>query len=297
MTVPDDGLWKRPRRVNVAELIEDFDVAPHGERAVFVARGEVFSVPISKGPDPQPHRQLRRPRPVRGLVAGRRHDRLHLRRERRGRDLARGPGRHGAGPAAQQRPRGAPVRAGVVARQRPDRVLGQGRQALRGDRGGRPRGPGRGPHLGRDLRLCVVAGRRPPRLQPGQPGAGLAAPHLERRRRQAAHRDLGVLRGDHAGLEPGRHVPLLPLQPELCADHLGPRVELRRRPARRHLRAGAEEGRQAAAAARERRGEARNGRGRRRRRRREGRAEGKDDKKKGKDADKDKARRPPRSRW
>jgi len=50
VTVPDDGLWKRPRRVNVAETIEGFDVAPHGERAVFVARGEVFSVPISKGP-------------------------------------------------------------------------------------------------------------------------------------------------------------------------------------------------------------------------------------------------------
>ncbi|PWB74638.1 MAG: peptidase S41 [Holophagae bacterium] len=50
VTVPDDGLWKRPRHVNVADKIEDFDVAPHGERAVFVARGEVFSAPIAKGP-------------------------------------------------------------------------------------------------------------------------------------------------------------------------------------------------------------------------------------------------------
>ena len=50
VTVPDDGLWKRPRHINVAGKIEGFDVAPHGERAVFVARGEVFSVPISKGP-------------------------------------------------------------------------------------------------------------------------------------------------------------------------------------------------------------------------------------------------------
>jgi tricorn protease len=50
VTVPDDGLWKRPRRVNVAGTIEGFDVAPHGERGVFVARGDVFSVPIAKGP-------------------------------------------------------------------------------------------------------------------------------------------------------------------------------------------------------------------------------------------------------
>ncbi|HPA82210.1 MAG TPA: hypothetical protein PLS95_15425, partial [Thermoanaerobaculales bacterium] len=50
VTVPDDGLWKRPRHLAVGDAVEDFDVAPHGERAVFVARGEVFSVPISKGP-------------------------------------------------------------------------------------------------------------------------------------------------------------------------------------------------------------------------------------------------------
>ena len=50
VTVPDDGLWKRPRRISVADKIEDFDLAPHAERGVFVARGEVFSVPISKGP-------------------------------------------------------------------------------------------------------------------------------------------------------------------------------------------------------------------------------------------------------
>jgi len=50
VTVPDDGLWKRPRRISVAENIRDFDVSPKGERAVFVARGEVFTVPIEKGP-------------------------------------------------------------------------------------------------------------------------------------------------------------------------------------------------------------------------------------------------------
>jgi tricorn protease len=50
VTVPDDGLWKRPRRISVADDISDFDVSPKGERAVLVARGEVFTVPIEKGP-------------------------------------------------------------------------------------------------------------------------------------------------------------------------------------------------------------------------------------------------------
>ena len=50
VTVPDDGLWKRPRHISVGDDISDFDVSPEGERAVFVARGDVFTVPIEKGP-------------------------------------------------------------------------------------------------------------------------------------------------------------------------------------------------------------------------------------------------------
>ena len=49
ITVPDDGLWKRPRRISVANRIGDFGLSPKGERALFVARGEVFSAPIEKG--------------------------------------------------------------------------------------------------------------------------------------------------------------------------------------------------------------------------------------------------------
>jgi tricorn protease len=49
ITVPDDGLWKRPRRIAVADLIEDFGLSPKGERAVFTARGEVFSAPVENG--------------------------------------------------------------------------------------------------------------------------------------------------------------------------------------------------------------------------------------------------------
>ena len=50
VTVPDDGLWKRPRRVSVSGDVSSFDVSPKGERAVLVARGEVFTVPVEKGP-------------------------------------------------------------------------------------------------------------------------------------------------------------------------------------------------------------------------------------------------------
>mgnify|MGYP001823066229 CR=1 FL=1 len=50
VTVPDDGLWKRPRRISVSGDISDFDVSPKGKRAVVVARGEVFTVPVEKGP-------------------------------------------------------------------------------------------------------------------------------------------------------------------------------------------------------------------------------------------------------
>jgi tricorn protease len=48
--VPDDGLYKRPSRVSAAGLIESAGLSPKGERALFVARGDVFTAPIEKGP-------------------------------------------------------------------------------------------------------------------------------------------------------------------------------------------------------------------------------------------------------
>jgi tricorn protease len=48
--VPTDGVAMRPSRVNVAGDIEDFQLSPKGERALFVARGDVFSAPIEHGP-------------------------------------------------------------------------------------------------------------------------------------------------------------------------------------------------------------------------------------------------------
>ncbi len=50
ITVPDDGLAMRPSRVAAADLIEDAELSPKGERALFVARGDVFTAPIENGP-------------------------------------------------------------------------------------------------------------------------------------------------------------------------------------------------------------------------------------------------------
>jgi tricorn protease len=48
--VPNDGVAMRPTRVVVDRWVEDFELSPKGERALFVARGDVFTVPIEKGP-------------------------------------------------------------------------------------------------------------------------------------------------------------------------------------------------------------------------------------------------------
>ena len=50
ITVPDDGLWDRAGRVSAADEVEDFDLSPQGERALFSARGDVFTAPIEHGP-------------------------------------------------------------------------------------------------------------------------------------------------------------------------------------------------------------------------------------------------------
>jgi len=48
--VPTDLLDARPKRITVDDDIEDFELSPKGERALFVARGDVFTAPIEKGP-------------------------------------------------------------------------------------------------------------------------------------------------------------------------------------------------------------------------------------------------------
>jgi tricorn protease len=47
--VPTDALAMRPSRVSAAGQIEWAGISPKGERALFVARGDVFTAPIEKG--------------------------------------------------------------------------------------------------------------------------------------------------------------------------------------------------------------------------------------------------------
>jgi tricorn protease len=49
ITVPDDGLSSRPSILNVGGQIAAFGLSPKGERALFVARGDIFTAPIEKG--------------------------------------------------------------------------------------------------------------------------------------------------------------------------------------------------------------------------------------------------------
>ena len=50
ITVPSDGLAMRPSHITVANRIEGSALSPKGERALFVARGDIFTAPIEKGP-------------------------------------------------------------------------------------------------------------------------------------------------------------------------------------------------------------------------------------------------------
>jgi tricorn protease len=48
--VPYEGLYDRPSQVSAAKNVEDYALSPKGERVLFVARGDVFTAPIEKGP-------------------------------------------------------------------------------------------------------------------------------------------------------------------------------------------------------------------------------------------------------
>jgi tricorn protease len=50
INVPNDGVAMRPSRYSAEKNIEDFELSPKGERALFVARGDIFTAPIEKGP-------------------------------------------------------------------------------------------------------------------------------------------------------------------------------------------------------------------------------------------------------
>jgi len=50
INVPNEGLSSRPSRVSAAGNIESVNLSPKGERALFSARGDIFTAPIEKGP-------------------------------------------------------------------------------------------------------------------------------------------------------------------------------------------------------------------------------------------------------
>ncbi len=50
INVPTDGVAMRPSRIDASHNIEGFALSPKGERALFVARGDVFTAPIENGP-------------------------------------------------------------------------------------------------------------------------------------------------------------------------------------------------------------------------------------------------------
>jgi len=47
--IPDDKVLSRPEFVSVNDHITDFDLSPGGKRALFSARGDIFTVPAEKG--------------------------------------------------------------------------------------------------------------------------------------------------------------------------------------------------------------------------------------------------------
>ena len=49
VSVPSDNVQMQPHWVHTADLIQSYDIAPNGKRAVFGARGEVFTVPAEHG--------------------------------------------------------------------------------------------------------------------------------------------------------------------------------------------------------------------------------------------------------
>ena len=49
VTVPNDGVRTRPRWVEAQKQIRSYDLAPNGKRAIFGARGDIFTVPEEHG--------------------------------------------------------------------------------------------------------------------------------------------------------------------------------------------------------------------------------------------------------
>ncbi len=184
ITVPSDGLASRPARVSAEKRIEGFSLSPKGERALFVARGDVFTAPIEKGPT----RNLTR--------SSNAHDKhatwspdgktIAFVSDRSGEEQLWLVAQDGSGKPEQLTTTfgsmlTAPAWSPDGAPPRPRR---QGREALRRD-GGREEGRrGRRRPLRRHLRLRLVARRRAPRVLDGRAHRNASPPRLERRGRE-----------------------------------------------------------------------------------------------------------------
>ena len=104
VVIADDMVSGRGKVVKVDSRVTNYEIGPDGKRALFGARGDVFTVPAKNGNTrnltvtPGVHeRNLQ-------VVARRPDDRLHLRPQRHGGDLAHEPGRDGrAAPAHDRR--------------------------------------------------------------------------------------------------------------------------------------------------------------------------------------------------
>ena len=69
INVPDEGIARRPSPCAGGNLIESVGLSPKGERALFAARGDIFSAPIEKGPTRNLTDSSGRARQVAQLVA------------------------------------------------------------------------------------------------------------------------------------------------------------------------------------------------------------------------------------
>ena len=124
--IEDDLQGGRGGLVSVADKVTNFEIAPDGKRALFGARGDVFTVPAKHGAIRNLTVLARRARPQLQMVAGRQVDRLHLRRLRRGRGLGNSARWSRTRPAGHQRRCDLQVPDRMVARQQEDPLGRQG---------------------------------------------------------------------------------------------------------------------------------------------------------------------------
>ncbi len=167
------------------------------------------------GPHRRGHAQSAGAVPQRAIHAGRTVGAGAVRRKRRGRVLAPAGQRRRRAHAALERRQGAALGRRAVARRQLRRAPRQEPAAV--DPGCREEDPEEGGRVGqRELRRHRLVARQPVAGLHG-PGAEPADPHLPLRGRDRAHRpgDVGSLRLSQPGVEPGRQVALLPVEPEL----------------------------------------------------------------------------------